>query len=95
MPIAMIDTGYVGLSSDACFSEFGVHVCCIDARRLRLAGRGRLRGPADGVERVPRAEPGAGRDIAERLVMVNLHKVHTPAIMTKAGFAYTSIGRPS
>ncbi len=30
MRIAMIGSGYVGLVSGACFSEFGVHVCCVD-----------------------------------------------------------------
>ena len=30
MRIAMVGTGYVGLVSGACFSEFGTEVVCID-----------------------------------------------------------------
>ena len=30
MRIVMIGTGYVGLVSGACFSDFGHSVCCVD-----------------------------------------------------------------
>ena len=30
MKIVMVGTGYVGLVSGACFSEFGVDVVCVD-----------------------------------------------------------------
>ena len=30
MRVAMIGSGYVGLVSGACFSEFGHHVVCVD-----------------------------------------------------------------
>ncbi|HYG87977.1 MAG TPA: UDP-glucose/GDP-mannose dehydrogenase family protein [Azospirillum sp.] len=36
MRIAMIGTGYVGLVSGACFSEFGVHVCCVDKDHSKI-----------------------------------------------------------
>ena len=37
MRIAMIGTGYVGLVSGACFSEFGHHVTCIDKDASKIA----------------------------------------------------------
>src|SRR5690606_3130278 len=36
MRIAMIGTGYVGLVSGACFSEFGVEVVCVDRDRRKV-----------------------------------------------------------
>ena len=38
MRIAMIGTGYVGLVSGACFSEFGVAVSCVDQDAAKIAG---------------------------------------------------------
>ena len=44
MRIAMIGTGYVGLVSGACFSEFGVDVVCVDKDAAKI---GRLRSGRD------------------------------------------------
>jgi UDPglucose 6-dehydrogenase len=37
MRIAIVGTGYVGLVSGACFSEFGVEVACVDQDRSKIA----------------------------------------------------------
>ncbi len=36
MNVTMIGTGYVGLVSGACFSEFGVYVTCVDKDKTRI-----------------------------------------------------------
>jgi UDPglucose 6-dehydrogenase len=50
MRIAMIGTGYVGLVSGACFSEFGVDVVCVDVDESKVA---KLKGG-----QIPIFEPG-------------------------------------
>ncbi len=37
MRVAMIGSGYVGLVSGACFSEFGHHVICVDSDEQKIA----------------------------------------------------------
>ncbi|HLB07250.1 MAG TPA: UDP-glucose 6-dehydrogenase, partial [Alphaproteobacteria bacterium] len=37
MRVTMIGTGYVGLVSGACFSEFGVDVMCVDKDADKIA----------------------------------------------------------
>jgi UDPglucose 6-dehydrogenase len=37
MNIAVVGTGYVGLVTGACFSEFGNHVICVDNDAEKIA----------------------------------------------------------
>jgi len=53
MRIAVIGTGYVGLVSGACFSEFGVDVVCVDKDEGKIAA---LRNG-----QIPIFEPGLDR----------------------------------
>jgi UDPglucose 6-dehydrogenase len=41
MRVAMIGTGYVGLVSGACFSEFGIEVVCVDKDEAKIANLAR------------------------------------------------------
>ena len=36
MKITMLGTGYVGLVSGTCFSEFGFNVCCVDKDKDKI-----------------------------------------------------------
>ena len=45
MRIAMIGTGYVGLVSGACLSEFGHQVVCVDKDAGKVASPARRRHP--------------------------------------------------
>ncbi|MEQ9575739.1 MAG: hypothetical protein RLN77_09185, partial [Rhodospirillales bacterium] len=38
MHVAVVGTGYVGLVSGACFSEFGHNVICVDKDANKIAG---------------------------------------------------------
>ena len=63
MRIAVIGTGYVGLVSGACFSEFGVEVTCVDkdAGKIARLDRGEMPIYEPGLEQVVASNCAAGR----------------------------------
>jgi UDPglucose 6-dehydrogenase len=88
MRIAMIGTGYVGLVSGACFSEFGIDVVCVDKDENKIA---RLK--AGGITIF---EPGL-----EALVKNNVEAkrlsftTDVKAAVTGADAAFIAVGTPS
>src|SRR5579871_2849657 len=78
MRIAMIGTGYVGLVSGACFSEFGVDVVCVDKDENKIARlkRGEIPIYEPGLEDLVQNNSEAGRltfttDLAEAVKGAN------------------------
>jgi UDPglucose 6-dehydrogenase len=63
MKIAMIGTGYVGLVSGACFSEFGVDVVCVDKDQAKIdvLNRGECPIYEPGLENLVASNAAAGR----------------------------------
>jgi UDPglucose 6-dehydrogenase len=63
MRIAVIGTGYVGLVSGACFSEFGVSVTCVDTDSAKIARlrRGEMTIYEPGLDALVAANTAAGR----------------------------------
>jgi UDPglucose 6-dehydrogenase len=63
MRIAIIGTGYVGVVTGACFSEFGLHAICVDrdARRVQSLSDGKPPFYEPGLEQLVRSNLTQGR----------------------------------
>lgn len=88
MRVAMIGTGYVGLVSGACFSEFGVDVVCVDK------DAGKIEGLKQG--RMPIYEPGL-EDLVERNVKAGRLSFTTDLAegVKDADAVFIAVGTPS
>lgn len=88
MRITMIGSGYVGLVSGACFSDFGFDVTCVDL------DEGKISALREG--RIPIFEPGL-EDMVRRNVQAN--RLHFSTSLTKpvrdAVVVFIAVGTPS
>ncbi|MEC8699364.1 MAG: UDP-glucose 6-dehydrogenase, partial [Pseudomonadota bacterium] len=88
MQIAMIGTGYVGLVSGACFSEFGIDVVCVDMDAEKIA---RLE---DG--NLPIYEPGLDVLVADNVSAGRLSfTTDLSAAVASSDVVFIAVGTPS
>ena len=88
MQIAMIGTGYVGLVSGACFSEFGIDVNCVDMDAEKVA---RL---DDGI--MPIYEPGLEALVASNVSSGRLSfTTDLAAAVSSSDAVFIAVGTPS
>src|ERR1700758_4935040 len=88
MRIAIIGTGYVGLVSGTCFSEFGVSVSCVDQDAAKIAGlqRGEM----------PIYEPGLAALVAANVAAGRLSfTTDLAAAVAGAEAVFIAVGTPS
>ena len=89
MRIAMIGTGYVGLVSGACLSEFGHDVVCIDkdAEKIAALKRGDIPIYEPGLDEVVAANVKAGPPVASPPIMASA--------VRGADAVFIAVGTPS
>ncbi|CAA7619842.1 UDP-glucose/GDP-mannose dehydrogenase family protein [Magnetospirillum sp. SS-4] len=88
MRIAMIGTGYVGLVSGTCFSEFGIHVTCVDKDAAKIEKLGE--------NVMPIYEPGLDEMVAANVEAGRLTFTTELAPAVKAADAvFIAVGTPS
>jgi len=88
MKIVMVGTGYVGLVSGACFSEFGVEVACVDKDVAKIE--------ALEAGQIPIYEPGLDDLVARNRDAGRLHfGTDLAGVMTGAEAVFIAVGTPS
>ena len=88
MRIAMVGSGYVGLVSGACFSEFGIEVVCVDKDERKIARLGR--------GEIPIFEPGLAALIASNAKDGRLSfTTDLAAAVGEADAVFIAVGTPS
>jgi UDPglucose 6-dehydrogenase len=88
MRIAMIGTGYVGLVSGACFSEFGVDVVCVDK------DQGKIERLLNGV--MPIYEPGLDQLVKSNVEAGRLSfTTELAGAVAEADAVFIAVGTPS
>ena len=88
MRIAVVGTGYVGLVSGACFSEFGVEVACVDTDEAKIAQleRGKM----------PIYEPGLAGLVAANVAAGRLSfTTELEPALSGAAAVFIAVGTPS
>ena len=88
MRVAMIGTGYVGLVSGACFSEFGHDVVCIDkdASKIEALQAGQIPIYEPGLDEIVADNVAAGRLSFSTDLAANVPKAD--AVLTTRGLQY-------
>ena len=88
MRVAMIGTGYVGLVSGACFSEFGVDVVCVDKDDSKIATLE--------AGKMPIYEPGLEDLVAKNVEAGRLSfTTNLPNAVKSADAVFIAVGTPS
>ena len=88
MKIAMIGSGYVGLVSGACFSEFGVEVVCVDkdSSKIKLLNKGEI----------PIYEPGLDDIVSKNIKACRLtFTTNLKSAVRGADAIFIAVGTPS
>jgi UDPglucose 6-dehydrogenase len=88
MRIAMIGTGYVGLVSGACFSQFGFDVICVDKDAGKIAALER--------DEIPIFEPGLDKLVADNKAKGRLQfSTDLAASVKDADAIFIAVGTPT